>query len=339
MLKKLHKMEWRSVLFIVILLWSVAGALCHSLCQPDNVMAAEKIAVNLAENGKTTNKTIAVGGKCSISAKYNGKTIKSTKLMYSYSNKKVVVVSKKGVIVAIRKGKATVNVKYTVDKKTYLAHVKCIVVDEDEISKYETEEEEEEEEILPPEKVKISASRQSSTKANISWKKVDSVDGYEVCWSTAKNMKNFKFCTTKANTDSLYILNLKRDSAYFFRVRAYRKDGKEKYFGEYSKTVKVEKYNLQTPKLKASIDSYNLKMKLSWSKIDGADGYEVWERVNKKAYHLKKDVGTKKASYTFSYASWDKESSHSYYVRAYYKDGDKKVYSGKSNQKIANPSK
>ena len=71
----------------------------------------------------------------------------------------------------------------------------------------------------------------------ISWKRDAQVSGYEIQYSTDKNFKNAKTVTvTKNKTTSKSINKLKSGKKYYIRVRSYKKFGKEKLNGSWSKT-------------------------------------------------------------------------------------------------------
>ena len=98
--------------------------------------------------------------------------------------------------------------------------------------------------IVKPAKVKNVTVKNNSKKAvKISWKKVSKATGYEIVYCTKKNFKNVavKKVTTSANSKT--IKNLKKGKTYYFKVRAYKKSGKDKITGAYSavKKVKIKK--------------------------------------------------------------------------------------------------
>lgn len=63
------------------------------------------------------------------------------------------------------------------------------------------------------------------------------VSGYEVTLSTKKNFKNAKKITTKKNV--ITVKKLKTGKKYFVKVRAFKKVGNKKIFGNYSTVKKV----------------------------------------------------------------------------------------------------
>ena len=73
-------------------------------------------------------------------------------------------------------------------------------------------------------------------KAKISWKKVSKAKGYQVKWSANKKFKKAKKKFTNKKTITLKKLNKKK---YFIKVRAYKIKNGRKYYGKWSKTLKL----------------------------------------------------------------------------------------------------
>ena len=75
----------------------------------------------------------------------------------------------------------------------------------------------------------------------LSWKKITDANGYEVYQATKAKGKYKKIKTiSKAKTTKLTVKKLKAKKTYYFKVRAYKKNGKQKLFGTYSKVLKVK---------------------------------------------------------------------------------------------------
>ena len=68
-------------------------------------------------------------------------------------------------------------------------------------------------------------------------KSSEQVSGYEVILSTKKNLKNAKKITTKKNV--VTVKKLKAGKKYFVKVRAFKKVGNKKIYGNYSTVKKV----------------------------------------------------------------------------------------------------
>lgn len=91
---------------------------------------------------------------------------------------------------------------------------------------------------------KVSAKKKAF---NAKWKKCSNVSGYQLQYSTKKNMKSAKTCTFKGNkTTSKTVSKLKKKKTYYVRVRTYKTvkiNGKNKtYYGKWSskKAVKTK---------------------------------------------------------------------------------------------------
>ena len=78
-------------------------------------------------------------------------------------------------------------------------------------------------------------------KIEISIKKIEDADGYQILYSTSSKMKTFKTLYTKKQNTK--ISNLKRGKRYYIKVRAYIKTDNGKIFGPMSnlKTIRVKK--------------------------------------------------------------------------------------------------
>ncbi len=71
-----------------------------------------------------------------------------------------------------------------------------------------------------------------------SWKKTAGAKGYQICYSTSSKWKNKKQKLVSKN--KVVIKKLKKRKTYYFRVRAYRLEGKKKVYGSWSGTKKIK---------------------------------------------------------------------------------------------------
>lgn len=162
--------------------------------------------------------------------------------------------------------------------------------------------------------------------AKVSWKKVKGAAGYQVYRAT-KNGKYKKVKTTKATSWTNKKLTTGR--SYYYKVRAYKKQGGKNLYSKFSKRLKA------VPRTKAP--SYKLtagkkKIRISWKKVHGADGYRIYRAKSKNGkYKQIKDSRSKLRRYT----SICLTSHHRYYykVRSYRIVKGKKVYSPYSTVK------
>ena len=63
--------------------------------------------------------------------------------------------------------------------------------------------------------------------------------GYQVTYSLKKNFKKAKSVNVSAKKAKVTLKKLKRGKKYFVKVRAYRNVEGARYYGGYSKTLKV----------------------------------------------------------------------------------------------------
>lgn len=99
---------------------------------------------------------------------------------------------------------------------------------------------------ITPKKATLNSVKSTAKKTiTVKWKKDAKADGYQVQYSTSKKFKGAKTINIKKNrtTSTKIKKGLKAGKKYYVRVRAYKKDGKSKIWGNYSKVknVKVKK--------------------------------------------------------------------------------------------------
>ena len=81
-----------------------------------------------------------------------------------------------------------------------------------------------------PAKIKKYKAKAVKGKIKLSWKKSNSVDGYEVYYATAKNGKYKKLATIKKASAASYTKKMKKGT-YYVKMRPYRKAGSKKQYG------------------------------------------------------------------------------------------------------------
>ncbi len=155
------------------------------------------------------------------------------------------------------------------------------------------------------------------TSVELSWRQVKNADFYRVYQYSDKK----KRYVVVSDTDSskFTVEGLKSGTEYSFAVKPCKFDGKN-YFGEGVRLTAVTK--LTRPTLNVSIKSG--KNYISWSKVNGSNGYELYYSYNKDSAY-KKVKSLSKTYYTHSAAS--KSKSCYYKVRAYKKVNGEKIYS------------
>ncbi len=175
---------------------------------------------------------------------------------------------------------------------------------------------------VKPVPVKVSGLKVTGTNYNtvkLTWSKVSGATGYEV-----QQYKSKKWVTLKTLTAREYsVSKLSIGTTYSFRVRAYRTVSKKKIYGAYSSTAKGTPQLAATSSLKVSGITTS-GAKVSWSKVSGAGGYQIYDPVTKKWI----STGTK-TYYTFK--NQKAGTAYSVKVRAYKKVGSKTYYGKESS--------
>ncbi|MBU3142873.1 InlB B-repeat-containing protein [Clostridium sp. CF012] len=122
----------------------------------------------------------------------------------------------------------------------------------------------------------LKAASSSYNSINVSWGEVTGVDGYEVYRSTSNNGT---YTLISTNTNASYNnTGLTTNSNYYYKVRAYKMDSNVKVYSDYSTAVS-SKPILGFP-INAIATGINSKsIKLNWSAVVGANGYEIHRAI------------------------------------------------------------
>ena len=178
--------------------------------------------------------------------------------------------------------------------------------------------------------IKVSGFKQSratETSIRLTWKKVKKADGYQVYRYNKSTKKYQKVATVKTNTYT--DKKLKTATVYQYKVRAYRKSGKKTVTGKYSNVIKAATSPQKVTAVKAK--RVKSKVKLTWKKVKGADGYEIYRATSKKGKYQK--IKTLKKGTIVSYTDGKAKKGKTYYykVRAVKNAGKTSVKGTASN--------
>nr|WP_243167826.1 leucine-rich repeat protein [Anaerocolumna cellulosilytica] len=243
--------------------------------------------------------TLNIGVSSTLTVAYNPANPADDKTVtWASSDKSVATVDVKGKVTPVGTGKATITATVAGDKKA----VSTVTV-----------------KLSVPTTVKAVSS--GHNKAKISWKAVSGASGYEVYQALSKSgtYKKVKVTTAKAYTNTGLITG----TPYYYKVRAYRYKGNKKVYGSFSAVVNVKPIPSAPSNVKLAKTGAG-KINFTWSKVNGAFGYEIYRTSSKNSpYKRVKDT----TSYHYINYGLTKGKTYYYKVRAYKMVGNKKVYS------------
>ncbi len=151
--------------------------------------------------------------------------------------------------------------------------------------------------VVSPIKTKGKAIWGKTTSATISWDKV-SGSGYEIYRSNQKD-KNYQKIATVDSSSSLSYTDQKLDvnCDYYYKVRAFHIIGGVTNLASFSDAIQLQaKSPVQITKTYAKAQG---KMQLTWCKVKGAKGYEVYRSTKEGGSYTKiASVGSSVTTYT-----------------------------------------
>ncbi len=166
----------------------------------------------------------------------------------------------------------------------------------------------------------------TASSLKFSWKKQKGVKYRLVLYQ-----KNAVVSTVYTDKNLYVCRKLKAATDYILKVTAYQEIGKEKYYAKKETSVRSStlpgKVKLVSVKKKGAA-----KAQITWKRIKGADGYEIFMRTGKGSYKKIKTI-TKGKTVTFTKSGLKKGKSYSFRVRAYKKSGKTKSYGSYSSGK------
>lgn len=217
----------------------------------------------------------------------------SYEVSYSTDGKKWTKTTASSNTVALKK--LTANKEYRIIVKAYNKNAQLYSEASDTI-KVKT---------APAKVTNLKAKTVTSTTVTLSWKKVTGATQYIVYYST--NGK--KWSSTKTKKTSVTLKKLSANKKYYFKVQAVKGSLK----GDESAKLTASTAVAAVTSLKAKTKKAT-SITLSWKKVTGATGYEVYKQEGKKW----KKIGTIKKSKTTTYTvkKLKKNTSYKFKVRA-----------------------
>jgi len=168
----------------------------------------------------------------------------------------------------------------------------------------------------------------STSSIKLNWAKAAEADGYRVYISTKKDSGYTALGNTAGTSYTCKSLN--PGTTYYFKIRSYKTVSGKKIYSSYTLVIS-KKLTVPTPKNVKVSNSSATSLKISWSKVSGATGYQIY-RADKKTGTYK-NIKTITSETTTSYTDKKLKNGKSYYykIRAYKTVSGSKKYSSFSN--------
>lgn len=168
----------------------------------------------------------------------------------------------------------------------------------------------------------VTASSTSYNTLKTSWAAVSGASGYEVYRSTSST-GTFTFIGSTTST-SYSNAGLTTNTSYYYKIKAYRMVGTTKVYSGYSGVVSAK----PIPSVPGNFTSINLNatsIKVTWSPVSGASGYEVYRSTTSAGtFSLLKST----TNLYYTHTGLTTGNLYYYKLRAYRVVGTTKVYSG-----------
>jgi fibronectin type 3 domain-containing protein/GH25 family lysozyme M1 (1,4-beta-N-acetylmuramidase) len=169
----------------------------------------------------------------------------------------------------------------------------------------------------------LSAANKSATSITLKWDKVTRATSYQVYRLNTSTGEYARIATIKSGSTVTYTnTGLSSGKEYTYQVRACKTYDGVDYFGGFSEASAATTSPAQVTGLKATTSSRTVT--LTWSKVTGATGYQVY-RLNAKTKKYEK-IATVKGAVTYKNTKLTKGTSYTYKVRAYRSYGGTTYY-------------
>ena len=185
-----------------------------------------------------------------------------------------------------------------------------------------------------PAKPTVTAKSAGYKSIKLSWGKVSGATAYKIYRATSSG-GTYKY--VKATSSSSYTDDgLSTGKKYYYKVRAYRTVSGTKVYSSFSTVVSAKPVPAVPDDVKAARASFS-SIKVSWSKVSGASGYEVYRAKSKSGTYSKIKTITSGSTVSYTNKSLTAGKKYYYKVRAYRTVNGKKVYGSFSGAASARP--
>ena len=172
----------------------------------------------------------------------------------------------------------------------------------------------------------LKIAKRTTNSLSYSWKNVPGVN-YRLIFYKGSNAVSTINVTGNAYTYK----NLKSATAYTLQITPYRIVNNKNVYAASADTVRTATSPAKA-KLSKAKRSGSSKIKLSWKKVTGASGYEIFMKTGSGKYKKIKTIGKGK-TVSFTKTKLSRKKSYSFKMRAYVTVAGKKIYGADSNVK------
>ncbi len=159
----------------------------------------------------------------------------------------------------------------------------------------------------------------------VSWDAVSDADGYAVYCAKTKNGTYSAVGIVNSNQLSFIHTGRERDRVYYYKVCAYIKVGSLKNYSDYSPSCSA-KAGAVPPSNSLASTSYTA-IRVSWTAVSGASGYEVWQCTKKYGTYSLKHTSSSGSAGSYTIIRLTTDRTYYYKVRAFITVNGEKVYS------------
>lgn len=176
--------------------------------------------------------------------------------------------------------------------------------------------------VIAPSYVSVSQANYNTVQICVST--VSNATGYEVYRTNSEKGTYKKITRSKSNY--IYDTNLEKGKAYYYKARIYYQKNKKTYYSAFTAVTKYDNI-LNSPSWKQVVAAGEKQNFLEWYEVKGATGYEIL--TSDSAYGTYKKLATV-TNTKYVHKNLNSGKTYYYKVKAYYKSGNKKVYSSES---------
>lgn len=176
-----------------------------------------------------------------------------------------------------------------------------------------------------------SATVNGLTSVTVRWSRVSNANGYRLYRRTVDSGWKAIY-TSSSNTSNVYTdSKVVPGTQYYYTVRAYKRTSSGNVLGNYNTTGISATLSLAAPTLVSATHTSQNTIKLQWKSPKGAQGFIVYRKQGG-SWVKKADITSGSTTTWYDYNA--SSGSYQYTVKAYRKNGNKRVYGAYSKAGI-----